>query len=438
MKNILRKLVIGTVFTAVSVGALYGAYSFGVMHGRYRPFLPLIYNNQQFEPLQEPKIADSENSKGEIVLEGKFESKGEFNPMMTTKVGPIKEDSIKSYLRPETAQLIFTNFKNVTDSSRLKLPFGIAQIGKAYRNEIAPRNFLFRCREFEQMEMEYFINPNEKNNCPYEIPDIKIKVYSEKMQEKGEEPKLMKLNEALKKKLIMLPWHAYWLGTELNWFKSLGANLENFRIRQHKKNEKSHYATDTWDLEYNFPFGYKELQGIADRGTFDLSAHEKASKKSLEIMDEKEGKKVLPMVISEPALGVERALLVFLFDSYTKNEKNEIILKINPILAPTKAAIFPLVKKDDTLVKKAKEIYNLLKEDWSVTYDESGSIGRRYARNDEIGTPFAIVTDNQTKTDNTATIRNRDTGKQKRVNIDNMRETIRKLISGEVSFEKLQ
>jgi len=368
---------------------------------------------------------------------GDFENKGEFNPMFTTQVGPIAEDSLKSYLRPETAQLIFADFKQITDTTRLKLPFGIAQVGKAFRNEIAPRNFLFRCREFEQMEIEYFIDPEKKKECPYEIPDIEVKVYSAEMQKKGGEPVKMKVEEALKKKLIMLPWHAYWLGTELNWFKDLGANMENFRIRQHMPDEKSHYATDTWDLEYNFPFGYKELQGIADRGTFDLSSHEKISKKSLEIMDEQAGKKVLPMVISEPSLGVERAFLVFLFDAYSENDKGEVILKLNPKLAPIKAAILPLVKKDEKLVEKAKEIHTLLKTEWNTTYDESGSIGRRYARNDEIGTPYCIVTDGQTTEDNTATIRNRDNGEQKRVKIENIKDLVRKLINSEIRFEEL-
>ncbi|MCK4647678.1 glycine--tRNA ligase, partial [Candidatus Pacearchaeota archaeon] len=199
---------------------------------------------------------------------GEFENNGEFNPMFITQVGPVKEDSLKSYLRPETAQLIFTNFKYVYDNARMKLPFGIAQIGKAFRNEIAPRDFLFRCREFEQMEIEYFVNPNKK--CSYEIPDVEILVYSAEMQEKNLEPKKMKLKNAHKNKIIKTDWHAYWLGQEFLWFVNLGADPDKFRIRQHLVDEKSHYALDTWDFDYKFPFGWKELQGMANRTDFDL------------------------------------------------------------------------------------------------------------------------------------------------------------------------
>jgi glycyl-tRNA synthetase len=368
---------------------------------------------------------------------GEFENKGEFNPMFKTQVGPVEEDSMISYLRPETAQLIFSNFRQVNETTRLKLPFGIAQIGKAFRNEIAPRNFLFRCREFEQMEIEYFIDPEEKMKCPFKVVDIEVKVYSSKMQKNNEKPKLMKIEDALKEKIIKLPWHAYWLSTELNWFKILGANMDKFRIRQHMDDEKSHYATDTWDIEYEFSFGFKELQGIADRGIYDLSQHQEFSKKSMEIMDEEKNKKILPMVISEPSLGVERTFLVFLFDSFFKNEKGEIILKINPRLSPIKASILPLVKKDKELVKKAKEVYDSLKVEFNVSYDDSGSVGRRYARNDEIGTPYCFTIDSQSLKDNTATIRNRDDSKQKRVEILKIRDVLRELILGELKFSEL-
>lgn len=370
---------------------------------------------------------------------GEFEDKGEFNPMFTTQVGPIKEDSVTAYLRPETAQLIFADFKIITETSRLKLPFGIAQIGKAFRNEIAPRNFLFRLREFEQMEIEYFIDPDKINECPYidEVLDFELIIYSAEMQKKNNEPKKMTVKQALDEKKIKLSWHAYWLATEIKWFLSLGAKKENFRIRQHLENEKSHYATDTWDIEYKFPFGFKELQGIADRGTYDLTQHQSTSKKSLEIMDDEKNKKILPMVVSEPSLGLERTFLVFLLDAYEKNKKDEIILKLDPRIAPVKVAVLPLVKKDKELVKIAKKIYNELKYEWNVVYDEAGSIGRRYARNDEIGTPFSIATDSQTLKDSTVTIRNRDDTKQKRVKIEKIKETIRKLINKEIKFNDL-
>ena len=368
---------------------------------------------------------------------GKFISEGEFNPMFTTNVGPIKKNSILAYLRPETAQLIFADFKLVQDNARLKLPFGIAQMGKSFRNEIAPRNFLFRSREFEQMEIEYFIDPKKKKECPYEINNIEILIYSADMQIKNKEPKKMKIKDALKEKIIMLPWHAYWLSTELNWFFNLGVNPKNFRIRQHTKEEKSHYATDTWDIEYKFPFGWKELQGIADRGTYDLDAHQNNAKKSMEIIDNASGKKIMPMVVAEPSLGFERAFIVFMLDAYSVGGKNNIILKLSPKLAPIKTAIFPLVKKDKKLIQVAKSIYKDLQQEWNVAYDESGSIGRRYARNDEIGTPFCITIDDDSKKNKDATIRFRDNGEQKRIKIKDLKNTIRQLISEEIKFKDL-
>jgi len=369
---------------------------------------------------------------------GEFESKGEFNPMFITNVGPVKDDSVKAYLRPETAQLIFADFKLVQESSRLKLPFGIAQIGKAFRNEIAPRDFLFRSREFEQMEIEYFVNPKKKKECPYikDVENFELNIYSEEMQLKGKEPEKMRVREALKKGIIKLAWHGYWLATELKWFFDLGANPEKFRVRQHLSDEKSHYAIDTWDLEYKFPFGWRELEGIADRGDYDLSQHEKFSKKDLRMFDKEPGEKVLPEVISEPSLGVERAFLVFLFDGYSKNQKSEVVLKLSPKLAPVKAAIFPLVKTDEKLVKLAEEVYIDLKKEFNVVYDVSGSVGRRYARNDEIGTPFCITVDGESLKKNDVTIRNRNTTQQIRVKIKELKEILEKLIEEEIKFEE--
>lgn len=369
-----------------------------------------------------------------------LENKGKFVPMFKTNVGPVEGDSIEAYLRPETAQLIFADFKLIQDNARLKLPFGIAQIGKSFRNEIAPRNFLFRSREFEQMELEYFINPEMKKECPYEIQDVEVLVYSEDSQKEGKEPTRMKIKDALKKKIIALPWHAYWLANSLRWFESLGANLEKFRIRQHLKEEKSHYSTDTWDLEYEFPFGWKELQGIADRGVYDLTQHQEKSKKSMEIVDDasgNSGEKVLPMVVAEPSFGVGRAFLVFMFDAYSQNEKGDVVLKLNPKLSPIKAAVFPLVKKDEKLVGMAREIYDDLKKEWNVLYDASGSVGRRYARQDEVGTPFCLTVDGDSLEKGDVTIRNRDDGEQKRVKVDNLKNVLRDLISGEKIFEEL-
>ncbi len=367
---------------------------------------------------------------------GELESKGEFNPMFTTQVGPIKDDSEKAYLRPETAQLIFANFKKVLETSRMKLPFGIAQTGKSFRNEIAPRNFLFRSREFEQMEIEYFIDSDKKEDCPYfkELEDFELNVYSEEMQSKNKESKNMKIKDTLKKGIIKLPWHAYWLATEVKWFLDLGAKKENFRIRQHLSDERSHYATDTWDIEYKFPFGWKELEGIADRGTYDLTQHEKFSKKDLRIFDEEKKEKVLPMVVAEPSLGVERAFLVFLFDALSENEKGETILSLSPRLAPIKAAVFPIVKKPE-FQDFAQEVFDDLKKEWNVICDKSGSIGRRYARNDEAGTPYCITIDEKSLENKDVTIRDRDTTKQIRVKKDELKNVLRDLISGDKIFK---
>ncbi len=378
------------------------------------------------------KVDASELGKVKCDCGGEYDVKSakDFKLMFETNVG---EDG-KAYLRPETAQLIFTNFKFVFDNARMKLPFGIAQIGKSFRNEIAPRDFLFRSREFEQMEIEYFIKPNQE--CPYKIPDIEILVYSAEAQEKNEDPIKMKIKAAVEKGIIKLHWHAYWLATEFLFFKNLGANLEKFRIRQHRKDELAHYSNDCWDVEYKFPFGWKELQGIADRKGFDLSQHEKFSGKDLKIFDEDSKEKILPWVVAEPSLGLERAFLVFMLDAYHYDESREnIVLKLNPRLSPVKAAIFPIVKGDN-FEKIAEEIYKVLRKEWCVKYDKSGSIGRRYARNDEIGTPYCITVDGDSVKDKDVTIRERDTMKQIRVKISELKNILKKLLDGEIEFEK--
>ena len=364
-----------------------------------------------------------------------YENKGEFNPMFTTQIGPIKEDSTKAYLRPETAQLIFTNFKLVQENARLQLPFGIAQIGKAFRNEISPREFLFRTREFDQMEIEYFIEPNQP--CPYvdEIKDTYILVLDENSQKENKPAILMDLYEAYKKKIIKTDWHAYWIAKEFEWFTKLGANPNNFRARQHTSKEKSHYAIDTWDLEYNFPMGWRELQGFANRGDFDLKQHQEHSKTSMEITTP-EGKKILPHVVCEPSLGVGRALIVFLLESYHFNkEKNTTILKLNPKLSPVKAAVFPIIKKPE-YEDMAKEILKDLRTEFNCNYDKSGSIGRRYARNDEIGTPYCITIDENSPKNQDITIRDRNTEKQIRIKTKDLKNTLRKLINQEIQFEE--
>lgn len=370
-----------------------------------------------------------------------FEDVKAFNLMFKTHIGPVETDSSLAYLRPETAQLIFTNFKLVQEHARLKLPFGIGQIGKAFRNEISPRDFLFRCREFEQMEIEYFIDPEKTNDCKYieEFMDYELNIYSAEMQNEKKPMQKMSIKEALDKKIIRSRWHAYWLAFEHNWFASLGANPSNLRLRQHLAEEKSHYAIDTWDLEFEFPFGWKELEGIANRGDFDLKQHIDTSGKDLTYFDEEKKKRFIPHVVAEPSLGVERTFLVFLFDAYhyDKNRGN-IVLKLHPKLAPYKAAIFPLVSNKEELTKKARDVYVELKKEWTSYYDSSGSIGRRYARQDEIGTPICITIDFQSLEDSTVTLRDRNTTNQVRVKINNLKDILSKLINKEIEFQDVK
>jgi glycyl-tRNA synthetase len=384
------------------------------------------------------KIDKSEIGKAKCDCGGEYEIIGDINLMFKTNVGPVEGNA--AYLRPETAQLIFANFKLVAESSRLKLPFGIAQIGKAFRNEISPRDFLFRSREFEQMEIEYFVHQNNAKKCPF-IKDVlkhEINIFSEEMQKKNKKPEKMTIEQAIKNKIINTEWLAYWLATEHKWFINLGANPENFRIRQHVKDELAHYSSDCWDLEYKFPFGWKELEGMADRSDFDLKQHIKYSKKDLSIFDQETNKKIVPYVAAEPSLGIERAFLVFMFDAYNDDKKRgNIVLKLDPKIAPIKAGIFPLVNKPE-LENLAKEIKGNLKNYFNVKYDRSGSIGRRYARADEIGTPYCITVDFDSLKDKTVTIRDRNTTNQARIKISELRNTIEQLIQKEISFSEIK
>lgn len=301
-----------------------------------------------------------------------------FNLMFKTFMGPVEDESAIVYLRPETAQGIFVNFVNVQQTMRKKLPFGIAQIGKSFRNEITPGNFIFRTREFEQMEIEYFVKPGTDEY-----------------------------------------WHKHWIEQRINWYYKLGIRKENLRIREHGKDELAHYAKACVDIEYLFPMGWSELEGIANRTDFDLTQHQKYSGENLTYFDDETKQRYIPYVI-EPSAGVDRSLLAFLIDAYEYQQIEEddfrVVLHLHPAISPVKAAVFPLMKKEE-LVKKAREIYNELKYKWIVQYDESGSIGKRYRRQDEIGTPFGITVDYQTLEDETVTIRDRDTMQQVRVHI---------------------
>ncbi|MEK6926429.1 MAG: glycine--tRNA ligase, partial [Nanoarchaeota archaeon] len=376
------------------------------------------------------KIDKSETGKVKCDCGGEFDfdSAKDFKLMFETNVGEYG----KAYLRPETAQLIFSNFKLVYENSRSKLPFGIAQIGKAFRNEIAPRDFLFRSREFEQMEMQFFVDPEKANNCSYydKIKEVRIKILG---AEKNEEA--LSLAEMLKKGIFKNQWHAYWLYYSYSWFLGLGISEDNLRLREHEKKELAHYAKAAVDIEYKFPSGWREIFGSHDRGQFDLGEHEKFSKKDLKVFDEETKKRVLPQVV-ESSFGVERAFLAFMFDAYCYDPSREnIVLKLDSKLAPVKVSVFPIVKKPE-FENLARKIYEELREEWNVSYDISGSIGRRYSRNDEIGTPYCITIDGDSILGKDVTIRDRNTKKQVRAKISELKNIVKNLVDGKIEFEK--
>ncbi len=359
-----------------------------------------------------------------------------FNLMFSTQVGAIESTESKAFLRPETAQSIFINFKTVHGVSRRNLPFGIAQIGKAFRNEIAPRNFVFRAREFDLAEIEYFVHPEKLNECPLlskEHLDFSALFYDQEMQAGKKKHTEMKIGELLEKGVIGTKWHAYWLVESFNWLVNvIGLKKENLRFRQHVKDELSHYSRETWDIEYNYLWGWKELQGIANRTNYDLSQHMVESGKELVVFDEEAKSKVVPHVF-EPSIGIGRLLFTVLLDSfYQKSDKEEVknVLRLKPVVSPVKFAVFPLMKRDK-LPEKAAEVFEKLKAlGVAIEYDEGGSIGKRYARQDEIGTPFALTIDYDSLEKNDVTIRERDSGKQNRVKISKLVDKCRSLLVG--------
>jgi len=323
-----------------------------------------------------------------------------FHLMFKTHMGPVEEDAAVVYLRPETAQGIFVNFSNVVTSTRKKLPFGIAQIGKAFRNEITTGNFIFRTREFEMMEIEYFVMPGE--------------------------------DEAI---------HQQWMEDCMDWYSVIGIKTENLRLRKHEDKELSHYAKATYDIEYNFPWGWGEIQGIANRTDFDLKAHMAMSGEKLTYFDEISGQHVVPYVI-EPSLGVDRAVMTLLVDAYTEEEtttpsgKNEtrVLLKLDPSIAPVKVAVLPL-SRNEKLAPLAKSVYDEVRRSslvgGNVQFDDAQSIGRRYRRQDEIGTPLCVTVDFDSLDDDCVTIRERDSMKQKRVSITTLTQEISTLLNGD-------
>ncbi|APF18400.1 glycyl-tRNA synthetase [Caldithrix abyssi DSM 13497] len=297
----------------------------------------------------------------------------QFNLMFKTFMGPVEDSANVVFLRPETAQGIYVNFHNVREAARKKLPFGIAQIGKAFRNEITPGNFIFRTREFEQMEMQYFVKP-------------------------GEDEK----------------WFEYWKEQRMKWYQRLGLKQEKLRFHQHAPDELAHYAKAAFDIEYEFPFGWNEIEGIHNRTDFDLSRHQEFSGKDLRYFDDQTKERFIPYII-ETSVGCDRTLLTCLVDAYTEEEER-VVLKLAPAIAPIKAAVLPLVKRDG-MPEIAKQIVDDLRGDYRIFYDDAGSIGRRYRRMDEAGTPFCVTVDSQTLEDQTVTVRERDSMQQERVHI---------------------
>ncbi len=320
----------------------------------------------------------------------------QFNLMFSTEIGSVSEEANKIYLRPETAQGIFVNFLNVQKTGRMKIPFGIAQTGKAFRNEIVARQFIFRMREFEQMEMQFFVRPGSE-----------------------------------------LEWYNYWKETRFKWHQSFGFNESNYRFHDHIK--LAHYANAACDIEFNFPFGFKELEGIHSRTDFDLKAHEQYSGKKLQYFDPELNQNYVPYVI-ETSIGLDRLFLAVLSKAYTEEQledgSSRVVLNIPPFLAPIKVAVFPLIKKDG-LPEKAREIMDLLKYDFECMYEEKDAIGKRYRRQDAVGTPFCITVDHQTLEDNTVTIRYRDTMQQERITIDKLNEIIEEKVSFKKALQKL-
>ena len=305
-----------------------------------------------------------------------------FNLLVRTHLGPVEDESTQAFMRPETAQGIFVNFSLVAKASRKKLPFGIAQIGKAFRNEITPGPFTFRMREFEQMEMQWFYDPANNNN-----------------------------------------WYEFWKEQRMAWYKSIGIDPEKLRFHDHAKDELAHYAKAAVDIEYEYPWGWGEFEGIHDRGEWDLSNHMKHSGQDMRIFDEETKEAIMPHVI-ETSGGVDRSVLVALMDAYrseTVDKEERVYLAFHPSVAPVKIAVLPLVKNKENIVAKAKEIANMLRGRWLIQYDEAGTVGRRYRRQDEIGTPFCVTIDFDTLEDNAVTIRMRDTMEQIRKPIEELK-----------------
>ncbi len=336
----------------------------------------------------ESSVCPNKPSKMVSECGGELTDVRQFNLMFKTQMGPVEEGATAVYLRPETAQGIYVNYPNVLQSSRQKIPFGIAQIGKAFRNEITPKNFIFRMREFEQMEMQFFVKPGTDTE-----------------------------------------WFEYWKEQRINWYDELGIRKENLRFHQHGETELAHYAAAAFDVEYKFPFGWQELEGIHNRTDFDLKRHQECSTKDLQYFDDVTREKFVPYIV-ETSAGCDRTLLTCLVDAYEEEELEKdtrTVLRLSPRIAPLKAGIFPLVKRDG-MPELARKITDDLKQHMMVFYDEAGAVGRRYRRQDEAGTPFCVTVDSESLENNTVTVRDRDTMVQERINADGLLAYLRERV----------
>ncbi len=328
---------------------------------------------------------------------GELSEPRNFNLMFQTHMGPVQDEGSEIFLRPETAQGIFVNFKNVTQFARKKPPFGIAQVGKSFRNEITPGNFIFRTREFEQMEIEFFVPPGEAER-----------------------------------------WYEHWMDARMRWYTDLGLRSDHLQLRPHGADELSHYSSATSDIEYLFPMGWSELEGIANRGDFDLSRHAEYSGQKLDFVDPGTGERYVPHVI-EPSAGADRGTLAFMVDAYDEEQvegRERVLLRLHPKLAPVKVAVLPLVNKDGQ-PERARAIYEELRTRMSAEFDTGGSIGKRYRRQDEIGTPWGITVDHQTMEDGTVTLRDRDSLEQTRIAADQVADDLTLRLAGDWQSPKL-
>ena len=345
--------------------------------------------HQRFRADQSDEIASHEsmhNAKGDRGVA--WTEPRQFNLLFRTFVGPVEDATSLAYLRRETCQGIYVNFPNIVSSMRVKIPFGIAQIGKAFRNEVTPGKYLFRVREFEQMELEFFVHPREADRQ-----------------------------------------FAYWKDERMRWHRSLGLRESHLRFRQHESTERAHYAADSWDIEYDYPeWGWKELEGIANRTDYDLKTHGKWSGRDLYYTNQETKETFIPYVI-EPSVGVSRLFLALLVDAYAEEEKR-IVLRLHPTLSPVKVAVFPLVSNKPDIVEKARAVYTLLKKRFVTAWDDRGNIGKRYLAQDEIGTPWCVTVDYDTLETDTVTVRDRDTTKQERVGVSHLLSYIEKKLSG--------